>query len=59
MVFRWKAHEVSHGPGFRRHFVSALPKSFNVDGEVIGDEPAVFEVLPRALEVVVGPEEET
>jgi diacylglycerol kinase (ATP) len=32
------------------------PMSFNVDGEVIGDEPAHFEVLPRALEVVVGPE---
>jgi diacylglycerol kinase (ATP) len=28
--------------------------SFNVDGEVIGDEPARFEVLPRALEVIVG-----
>jgi diacylglycerol kinase (ATP) len=34
------------------------PMSFNVDGEVIGDSPARFEVLPRALEVVVGPEEE-
>ena len=32
--------------------------SFNVDGELIGDAPARFEVLPRALEVVVGPEEE-
>lgn len=32
------------------------PMSFNLDGEVIGDEPAQFEVLPRALEVVVGPE---
>ena len=30
------------------------PMSFNVDGELIGDEPARFEVLPRALEVVVG-----
>ncbi|HEV2855947.1 MAG TPA: diacylglycerol kinase family protein [Thermoanaerobaculia bacterium] len=34
------------------------PMSFNVDGELIGDAPAYFEVLPRALEVVVGPEEE-
>ncbi len=34
------------------------PMSFNVDGELIGDAPAHFEVLPRALEVVVGPEEE-
>jgi diacylglycerol kinase (ATP) len=32
------------------------PMSFNVDGEVIGDEPARFEVLPQALEVVVGTE---
>ena len=29
---------------------------FNVDGELLGEEPALFEVLPRALEVVVGPE---
>jgi diacylglycerol kinase (ATP) len=34
------------------------PMSFNVDGELIGDAPARFEVLPRALEVIVGPEEE-
>jgi diacylglycerol kinase (ATP) len=34
------------------------PMSFNVDGELIGDSPARFEVLPRALGVVVGPEEE-
>jgi diacylglycerol kinase (ATP) len=33
------------------------PMSFNLDGEVIGDEPARFEVLPRALEVVVGEEQ--
>lgn len=34
------------------------PMSFNVDGELVGETPASFEVLPRALEVVVGPEEE-
>src|SRR5687768_2345495 len=28
---------------------------FTVDGEVIGDEPAVFAVIPQALKVVVGP----
>ena len=28
---------------------------FTVDGEVIGDEPAVFAVMPQALKVVVGP----
>jgi diacylglycerol kinase (ATP) len=32
--------------------------SFNVDGELIGNAPARFEVLPRTLEVIVGPEEE-
>jgi diacylglycerol kinase (ATP) len=29
---------------------------FTVDGELIGDEPAEFEVIPHALKVVVGPE---
>jgi len=32
------------------------PISWNVDGELAGEGPARFEVLPRALEVVVGPE---
>ena len=37
--------------------VEASPGSleFTVDGEVIGDEPAVFAVIPRALKVIVGP----
>lgn len=34
------------------------PMMWNVDGEIIGDQPARFEVLPRVLQVVVGPEEE-
>ena len=29
---------------------------FTADGEVIGDEPANFTVVPRALKVIVGPE---
>jgi diacylglycerol kinase (ATP) len=29
---------------------------FTLDGEVIGDEPAEFSVVPRTLKVVVGPE---
>ncbi len=33
------------------------PMVFNVDGEVLGEASAVFEVQPRALEMVVGPEE--
>ena len=37
--------------------VEASPGSleFTVDGEVIGDEPVVFAVIPRALKVIVGP----
>jgi diacylglycerol kinase (ATP) len=37
--------------------VEASPGSleFTVDGEVIGDEPAVFAVIPQALKVIVGP----
>lgn len=27
---------------------------FNVDGELVGNEPAVFEVMPRAMQFVVG-----
>jgi diacylglycerol kinase (ATP) len=27
---------------------------FNTDGELIGNKPAVFEVIPRALRFVVG-----
>jgi diacylglycerol kinase (ATP) len=28
---------------------------FNVDGELISNAPAQFEVLPRVLQVIVGP----
>ena len=42
----------------RLEIVSDPPMSFNVDGEVIGECPVSFEVLPRALEVIVGPETE-
>lgn len=31
------------------------PMAFNVDGELLGEESSVFEVHPRALEMVVGP----
>lgn len=35
--------------------IESIPSmGFNVDGELLGEEPATFEVLPRALEVVVG-----
>jgi diacylglycerol kinase (ATP) len=29
---------------------------FTADGEVIGDEPAEFSVIPQALKVIVGPD---
>src|ERR687893_739751 len=37
--------------------VEASPGSleFTVDGEIIGNEPAVFTVIPQALKVIVGP----
>jgi diacylglycerol kinase (ATP) len=31
------------------------PMAFNVDGELLGEGPARFEVLPRALRMIVGP----
>lgn len=33
------------------------PMAFNVDGELLGEESSVFEVQPRALEMIVGPDE--
>lgn len=30
---------------------------FNADGELVGNEPSTFEVLPKALQVIVGPTE--
>lgn len=42
----------------RIEIASHPPMAFNVDGELCGQDPAVFEILPRALEVVVGPVEE-
>jgi diacylglycerol kinase (ATP) len=44
----------------RKVAVSSEPAMwFNVDGEVAGNEPSTFEVLPRALQVIVGPEPTT
>jgi len=45
---------------FRRAHKVAVRSSpgmwFNVDGELVGNEPSTFEVVPLALEVVVGTE---
>jgi len=39
-------------------FVETQPPGleFTVDGEVIGDEPADFSVIPRSLKILVGPD---
>jgi diacylglycerol kinase family enzyme len=28
--------------------------SFNVDGELFGNDPAIFEIVPSAVEFVIG-----
>jgi diacylglycerol kinase (ATP) len=36
--------------------VNSIPGMwFNVDGELVGNEPAVFEIMPRALQFLAGP----
>ncbi len=41
----------------RKLRVDSQPKMwFNADGELVGNEPSTFELLPRALNVIVGPE---
>lgn len=35
---------------------STPPMAFNVDGELVGEESAIFEIHPRALEMIVGPD---
>jgi len=51
-------HLTSGGVVFRRAAkvaVKSVPGiHFNVDGELIGNEPAVFEVMPRMLQVLAG-----
>ena len=42
----------------RKLRVDSQPKMwFNADGELVGNEPTIFEVQPRALTVIVGPAE--
>ena len=52
-------HLSSDGIIFRRAKKTAISSRpgmwFNVDGELIGNEPATFELLPQALRCVVGP----
>ena len=51
-------HLKSEGIVFRRAAKIAVKSEpgmwFNVDGELIGNEPAVFEVMPRALQFLAG-----
>ena len=52
-------HLTSEGVIFRRAAkvtVKSVPGiHFNVDGELIGNEPAVFELMPRVLQMLAGP----
>ncbi len=54
-------HLKSEGVIFRRAAKVAVDSQpgmwFNVDGELVGNEPAVFEVMPRALQFLAGPRE--
>ncbi|RPI28746.1 MAG: diacylglycerol kinase family lipid kinase [Acidobacteria bacterium] len=44
----------------KRMLISSQPNfNLNVDGEVIGEAPALFDVLPKALRVVVNPDAAT
>jgi diacylglycerol kinase (ATP) len=53
------SHLTSEGVVFRRAAkvaVNSVPGMwFNVDGELVGSEPAVFEIIPRALQFRAGP----
>ena len=41
----------------RKLRVDSRPKMwFNADGEIVGNEPSTFEILPKALRVIVGPD---
>jgi len=52
-------HLTSEGVVFRRAAKVSVRSDpgiwFNVDGEPVGNEPAVFEVMPRALQFLAGP----
>ena len=52
-------HLTSEGVVFRRAAKVSVKSDpgiwFNVDGELVGNEPALFEVMPRALQFLAGP----
>ena len=52
------AHLESESIVFRRAAKVAVNSTpgmwFNVDGELVGNEPAVFEILPRAVQFLTG-----
>jgi diacylglycerol kinase (ATP) len=54
-------HLDSEGVVFRRAAKVSVKSEpgmwFNVDGELVGNDPATFEVMPRALQFLVGPSE--
>jgi diacylglycerol kinase (ATP) len=52
------SHLTSQGVVFRRASKVAVHSTpgmwFNVDGELVGNEPATFEIMPRALQFLAG-----
>ncbi len=47
---------VTHLPGKRITLESAPPMGFNLDGELVGTCPVTFEVVPKRIGVIVGPD---
>lgn len=52
----FESPHVIHRQGRRVRIESVPPMLFNVDGELLTEEPIVFTVVPRMIRVTVGPE---
>ena len=48
--------QVTHHRARRIRIESRPPMWFSIDGELTGEEPIAFTVLPQALDVIVGPD---
>ena len=47
---------VTHRAGKRITILGAPPMGFNLDGELVGTCPVTFEVVPKRMSVIVGPD---
>ena len=53
----WLGSELIEHVRTRRLKVTSRPGMwFNVDGELVSNEPIVFEAVPKAMQVIIGPE---